>query len=160
MSTGIYILLGSNLGDKVGNVDEARRLLGHWVVIRKSSGLYQSEPWGKADQPEFINQVVEIGTSLPPLELFGVTTTIEQKMGRQRTEKWGARVIDIDLLFYHAVILDTPELTLPHPQIPYRRFTLVPLCEIERDLVHPVTHQTVDTMLKECNDPLKIVRIQ
>jgi dihydroneopterin aldolase/2-amino-4-hydroxy-6-hydroxymethyldihydropteridine diphosphokinase len=147
-----WLSLGSNLGNPREQLSEAcRRLQASGVQISKSSSMLESKPWGKTDQPDFVNQVLKVETSLGPFELLNLIHEIEDAMGRVRTELWGPRLIDVDILFYEETIMDTPQLTLPHPYVHLRRFCLELLCELEPELVHPVLKQT----MKEINEALK-----
>jgi len=157
MNQGIFLLLGSNEGDRARNLAVAAESIEKDAgIILSRSSLYQSAAWGLEQQPDFYNQVLEIASPLSPETLLRKTQEIEHAMGRVRIERWGPRLIDIDLLFYGNQIRNTPALTLPHPGIPERRFTLVPLAEIAPNLVHPVLMKTVATLLKECEDKLRV----
>lgn len=134
-------------------LSEAATLLeGRIGAIVQQSGLYETAPWGVTDQPAFLNQVLAIDTDLGPKAVLAQTQAIEKQLGRVRQEKWGARVIDIDILYYSQLILQTDTLTIPHPYLHQRRFTLVPLAEIAPDFVHPVLQKTTLELLAEVND--------
>ncbi|WP_461114851.1 2-amino-4-hydroxy-6-hydroxymethyldihydropteridine diphosphokinase [Spirosoma jeollabukense] len=149
----VFLLLGANLGDRVQTLRRAVELITERVgAVVRQSGLYETAPWGVADQPSYLNQVVAVETTLEPYVLLGQTQIIEQELGRVRLEKWGARVIDIDILYYDQLVLQTPTLTIPHPYLHQRRFTLVPLAEIAPDFVHPVLLKTTIKLLAECED--------
>lgn len=139
MKKAVYIGLGSNLGSKVKNlqnaVDEIKAVYG--INIRKISSLYSSKAWGNTKQADFVNQLIEIETEIPPMELLYILQDIEIKMGRQRKEKWGPRVIDLDIILYGNEILDSLELKIPHPYIRERLFVLVPLQEINPEIIFP-----------------------
>jgi 2-amino-4-hydroxy-6-hydroxymethyldihydropteridine diphosphokinase len=137
--SGIFIGLGSNLGDRERNLADARSRLeaDHRVRIAKASSVYRTDPWGKTDQPEFLNQVIEVETALAPLELLAAMQKIEREMGRQRAEKWGPRLIDLDLLLFYDRLIDLPDLKVPHPYLKERAFVVVPLLEIAPDLILP-----------------------
>ncbi|MBC3538684.1 2-amino-4-hydroxy-6-hydroxymethyldihydropteridine diphosphokinase [Rufibacter sediminis] len=155
--TALYLLLGSNLGDRVFYLTEAARHLEAVLgKIALKSGLYETAAWGLADQPSFLNQVLVVQTDLSPLEVLTHTQQIEQELGRIRKERWGSRVIDIDLLFYGQQVLETDELHLPHPQLHLRRFTLIPLAEVAPTLLHPVLQKTITQLLAECPDSLEV----
>ncbi|SFD29603.1 2-amino-4-hydroxy-6-hydroxymethyldihydropteridine diphosphokinase [Spirosoma endophyticum] len=148
-----FLLLGANLGDRVQTLRRAVELITERVgAVFRQSGLYETAPWGVADQPSYLNQVVAVETTLEPYVVLGQTQAIEQELGRVRLEKWGARVIDIDILYYDQLILQTDTLTIPHPYLHQRRFTLVPLTEIAPDFVHPVLLKTNLELLAECED--------
>lgn len=139
-----YIALGSNLGDKEKNLRRALLLLTQQgVEVVKASGFLQTEPYGVTDQPEFLNAVCEVRTSLAPLALLDVLLATELAMGRVRLRHWGERNIDLDLLLYGDVVMDTERLRLPHPDMQNRDFVLLPLAEIAPGVVHPVLHKTM-----------------
>ncbi len=134
-----YLSLGSNLGDRQATLDAALARLeasGH-VRIERRSSLYETEPVGYRDQPWFLNQVVEIATTLAPDALLDLARSVEQDLGRVRTTSWGPRTVDIDILLYGTETVATTRLTIPHPQLVHRRFVLVPLLEIAPDLTLP-----------------------
>lgn len=139
MSGRVYLGLGSNLGDKAENLAQAIRLLANHdkIKVTRKSSLYITAPWGKTDQDEFLNQVVEIDTKLTPLELLHVLQQIEIKLGRLRNEKWGPRVIDLDILLFGEETIALPELVIPHPHLYARLFVLIPLQEIAPQLLFP-----------------------
>lgn len=156
----VFLLLGTNLGDRVSNLKSARANIEALIgVITKSSSLYSTAPWGIANQPDFYNQVVELTTTLNPLEVLRAALAIEEQMGRVRKSKWGPRLIDIDLLFYDDKIIDSSDLTLPHPGIPNRNFTLQPLIEIAPDYIHPSLNKSLTILLQECDDKSAVERI-
>lgn len=148
--TKAYISLGSNLGDRAANLDEAVRQLSRTEGIGnlRRSGIRETEPVGRTDQPKFLNCVVEVETTLEPLELLDRCQEIERRLGRTRTRRWGPRTIDLDILLFGDVIVRTDRLTLPHPEMTRRRFVLEPLCELAPDLVLP-GGRTVRELLKE-----------
>ncbi|MEQ8202052.1 MAG: 2-amino-4-hydroxy-6-hydroxymethyldihydropteridine diphosphokinase [Syntrophomonadaceae bacterium] len=139
MYTKAYIGLGSNIGDKKANLARARFLIEglEGVRISKKSSLYETSPWGKTDQDDFINQVIEVETDLEPLELLHQLQTVEIKLGRRRQVHWGPRDIDLDVLLYGGEIIDLEELKVPHPYMMQRLFVLIPLAEIDSELVFP-----------------------
>jgi len=160
MHIPVFLLLGSNQGNSVGNLAIAREMIGQQAgKILMVSSLYKSAAWGKSEQPDFYNQVLEITSALPPETLLEKLLDIELQMGRIRIEKWGPRLIDIDLLFYGDEIRNTVALHLPHPGIPERKFTLLPLTEIAPGFVHPVIKKTITTLLAECHDPLMVEKL-
>ena len=124
--------------------------------IIRSSAIYETAPWGKYDQPSFLNQALEIETELEAIQLLEHLLSIENKLGRERREKYGARLIDIDILFFNNEIHHSPSLELPHPEIQNRRFALMPLAEIAPELVHPILNKTIIQLLKECKDELEV----
>ncbi len=146
----IYIALGSNLGDKENNLKEAlRRLTEKGITVCRVSGFISTEPYGVADQPDFLNAVAEIETDKSPAELLQVLLQTEREMGRKRIRRWGERNIDLDLLLYDDRIIDLPELKVPHPDMQNRDFVLCPLVQIAPDVMHPVLKKTAGQLLKE-----------
>ena len=142
-----YLALGSNLGDKEANLRRALELLQQrGVEVVKTSSFICTEPYGVTDQPQFLNGVCEVRTSLEPLELLQTLLEIEQEMGRVRLRHWGERNIDLDLLLYEDVVMDTPELKLPHPDMQNRDFVLLPLDEIAPELVHPILQKSIEEL--------------
>lgn len=143
MSTA-YVALGSNLGDRQQNLQTAlEHLRAKGVEVVRVSSFIETEPYGVTDQPGFINAVCEVRTELAPLELLQLLLSIEQEMGRVRLRRWGERNIDLDLLLYEGVRMETAELTLPHPDMHNRDFVLLPLAELAPELVHPVLGKTI-----------------
>lgn len=160
MNAKVFLLLGTNMGDRNNNLVNALLAIHQDAgKVYKKSSVYQTAAWGKTDQQPFYNQVIELETSLNPFQLLTTLLSIEQKMGRKRTEHWGERKIDIDILFYGDEIIETSDLIVPHPQLEYRRFTLVPLHEIAPDFVHPVLQKKVYELLEACPDKLSVVKI-
>ena len=142
-----YVALGSNLGDKEANLRKALELLQErGVEVVKTSSFICTEPYGVTDQPQFLNGVCEVRTSLVPLALLHTLLEIEQEMGRVRLRHWGERNIDLDLLLYEDVVLDTEELKLPHPDMQNRDFVLLPLAEIAPELVHPILQKSIEEL--------------
>lgn len=154
---GKYLLLGTNEGERIKNLERALRYIDKNAGrIVRLSAVYETEAWGYRAQPAFYNLVVEISTTCNPEELLDVVKTIERKMGRESREKWRQRVIDIDILYYDNEVIKSGDLTVPHPEIPNRRFTLVPLCEISASEVHPVLGKTNGELLSVTGDQLKV----
>ena len=143
-----YLSLGSNLGDRRLNLRTAiERLDSHPEIrVTQISPLYETEPVGYADQPDFLNLCIEIKTTLTPENLLKITGSTELDLGRQRDIYWGPRTLDIDILLLEGQVLDTEDLILPHPRMKERAFVLLPLADIAGDLVHPVTQQSVSDM--------------
>ena len=143
-----HVALGSNLGDKEANLRRALELLiERGVEIVKTSTFISTEPYGVTDQPTFLNGVCEVRTSLEPLALLHTLLEIEQEMGRVRLRHWGERNIDLDLLLYEDVVMDTPELKLPHPDMQNRDFVLLPLAEIAPELIHPAIGKSISELV-------------
>lgn len=152
-----YLLLGGNLGERLSYLAQAREGIVRQVgSILRSSGIYETAAWGKTDQPAFLNQVLEVQTELQPAQLLQKINNLEQELGRVRLEHWGARVIDIDILFYEDIVLQSQRLTIPHPQLHLRRFTLMPLAELVPNLMHPVLGKTIAGLLAICPDALEV----
>ena len=143
----VLIGLGSNLGDRLENLRRAQEALRAHLQILKTSRVYLTEPWGYADQPAFLNQVLLAKTDLPPHALLDAVKAIELELGRKPTFRYGPRVIDIDILAYGNLVLKTPRLTIPHPRLAERAFVLVPLAEIAPDWRHPDTGLIASEML-------------
>ncbi len=155
-----YLLTGGNEGDRFLHMQQARTnielICGQLLLV---SSIYETAPWGKTDQPDFLNQVLLINTVFSPEELLKGILSIEEKGGRKRTIKNAPRTIDIDILFYNDLILEKPGLTIPHPRIAIRRFVLEPLNEISPEFIHPVIGKTIRELLLECKDELGVKKI-
>ena len=143
----VYLGLGTNLGNRLVNLQNAVDELPPQVIVLRTSSIYESEPWGYNDQPGFLNQVLEVETGLLPGDLLEYVKQIELKLGRQPTFRYGPRLIDVDILFYGDQVIDLPALAIPHPRLPERAFMLVPLAELAPNLRHPASHKTVLEML-------------
>ncbi len=149
----VYFSLGSNLGDREAALRQAVDALGPaGIRVLRVSSVYESEPVDVRDQPWFLNLVVEAETDLFPRQLLARTQSIERKMGRVRTRPKGPRTIDIDILLYGDAVIDSSDLTVPHPRMAERRFVLEPLAELAPDLRHPVTRATVREMLAKVQE--------
>ena len=152
-----YLLTGSNLGDREQYLARARSLINEQCgTIVTASSLYETAAWGKTDQPSFLNQALEVETELDAAHLMKRVLEIEKLMGRERKEKYGPRVIDIDILLFNDEQYDLPFLKIPHPEMQNRRFALTPLAEIAGELRHPVLQKTIGQLLKECPDKLEV----
>jgi 2-amino-4-hydroxy-6-hydroxymethyldihydropteridine diphosphokinase len=152
-----YLLTGGNIGDRKQNLLHASKLISEECgVVTAKSSLYETEAWGKTDQPAFLNQALEVETKLTARQLIRRVLKIEKQMGRERYEKYSPRVIDIDILLFNNEVHNYPLLKVPHPEMQYRRFTLLPLAEIAAGWVHPVLHKTIKTLLQDCPDTLKV----
>ncbi len=152
----VYIGIGSNLGNREENCNRAIDLLVHkGIKLIKRSPLYETEPWGVKKQPRFINMAVEAETILTPEELFNTLKKIESALGRRETIRWGPRIIDLDILLYDDLVINTPELEIPHAGIKDRAFVLKPLSDIAPDKVHPVLKKSMQNLLSELDTSLR-----
>jgi len=151
-----YLLLGSNQGDKIQYLSKAILALGSIGKITHRSACYQTEAWGLTEQPAFLNQAIRLETSLGPIDLLDAILNIERELGRERKERYGPRTIDIDMLLYDQLILTSDRLTVPHPELPNRRFALTALEEIAPEVIHPGKKQTIRQLLLQCTDPLAV----
>ena len=147
--TNVLLSLGSNTGNSFENLTEAVGRLNclNSTEVVKVSSVHKTAPWGKKDQPDFLNQSVLIGTDLTVEELMQNILRIEKEMGRERTEKWGPRLIDIDIIFFGEQIVDTAGLTVPHPYANERLFVLEPSAEIAGEMVHPILKRSISELL-------------
>ena len=151
------LLIGGNLGDRNAYLDFAMSHLGKSIgSIIKRSDRYESEAWGDRANHPFLNQVVEIETTLQPNEILKGILSIEQMAERTRIERWGDRTLDIDVLFIENQIIDEENLTVPHPRLAERKFTLMPLHDIDSEFIHPVMQKSIATLLEECTDNLNV----
>lgn len=155
-SESVFILLGSNLGNRERLVNQACRMMGERCgEIMAKSRLYESEPWGFKSEHWFLNQVVQINTLLSPNELMQTLLDIEKELGRDRTtphDGYVSRPMDLDILYFGNEVVDTELVNAPHPRLYQRRFTLLPLCDLAPDFVHPVLKKTNHQLLDECQD--------
>ena len=162
-SENVFILLGSNLGDREMLINQACKMMEEKCggIVRRS-GLYESEPWGFQAEQWFLNQVVMIDTALQPDALMHTLLSIEKALGRDRTvhhDGYVSRPIDLDILYFGDKIIDTQMVNAPHPRLHQRRFTLMPLCEIAPDFVHPTLKKNNLQLLDECRDNGKIIKL-
>lgn len=155
--TTIYLGLGSNMGDRESNLEGALRMLAHKVTIGKISSVYETEPVGYSEQPWFLNLVCCGETRLGPFDLLSFAKDIEARLGRIPSFPNAPRPIDIDILFYDQEIMDTEELSIPHPRINERAFVLIPLADVALSLFHPALGKTIEVMVSELEDT-KLVR--
>ena len=153
----VFLIVGGNLGNRKKNLQTAATLIDEQVgTIIQSSKIYETEPWGLTDQPAFYNQVHLVKSKLDAETIIDTILKIEKKMGRVRTIKNAARIIDIDILFFNEEIINEPNLVIPHREIPNRRFVLMPLNEIAPLLIHPVLKKNISELLSTCKDQLKV----
>lgn len=147
------IQLGSNVGNRLQHLQVALTHIQQQVgnIVLQSS-IYETEPWGNTQQNGFLNQIIEVHTSLKPQTVLKTLLQIEETMGRVRTIKYAPRIIDLDILFVHEQVLQTEQLQIPHPQIAFRRFVLVPLAECWPNLIHPVLQKNMQQLLASCTD--------
>ena len=154
---GVYLLLGSNLGDRISYLRQASRLIGETVAtVIQASSVYETQSWGKTDEPDYLNQVLYIETDLHPGLLLEKLLGLETIIGRKREVKWGSRIIDIDILFYGDQTINEPQLVVPHPELHNRMFTLAPLNEIAPDFVHPVLQKKISDLKSELKSDLTV----
>ncbi len=153
----VYLLTGGNVGNRQDYLEHAAGEIeaGLGKIVKKSA-LYETAAWGKTDQGPFLNQALELHTGMDAVSLMKQLLSIEEKMGRRRTEKYGPRTIDIDILLFNHDIIDTDFITVPHPQLPHRMFALLPLDEIAANYLHPVLHITIRQMKNACTDTLPV----
>ena len=154
-----YLGLGSNLGDREENLRKSLSLLGDAGEITALSSIYETEPWGYADQPSFLNLVCGFRTSLSPPELLALAQEVERKLGRVRTIRYGPRTMDVDILLYGDRIVDTSDLQIPHPRIPERAFVLAPFAEIAPDIEHPTLKRPISALLADAPGRETVVKL-
>lgn len=146
-----FLGFGTNLGDRKKNLSQALNTLNDRpdLAVLRTSSIYETEPWGLADQPSFLNIVAEIATSIPPGELLERVKKLEQDMGREDGPRFGPRLIDIDILLLEDQVVDEPDLTVPHARLHERAFVLVPLAELAPELVHPVLDVSIGSLAEK-----------
>jgi 2-amino-4-hydroxy-6-hydroxymethyldihydropteridine diphosphokinase len=157
----VYLLLGSNLNNRAELLKQAADLIANQIgSVKSASSIYESEPWGFESDQYFLNQVLEIESRMTPIQLLEELLAIEKRLGRTRSRREGyqSRIIDIDILFYDTMILESDILTIPHPKLHERLFTLIPLSEISRDMVHPGLKKTIEQLVQECPDRSKVLK--
>ena len=161
MSHTAFIAIGSNLGTPKENCIEAIDIISSnpHIKITSKSSFYQTAPVGNTEQDWFINAVIKVSTQLNSDILLSALLKIESKMGRIRKEKWGPRIIDLDILFYDNLVIKKKDLTLPHPEIQRRNFVLQPLNEIEENFIHPSLNKSINNLLKESKDNSVVKKI-
>ena len=153
MSTITYLSLGGNLGNTIEIFQNSREILTKKVgKITQLSSLYQTAAWGPIPQNDFINQVIEVETKLSAQELMDVLLEIELQQGRVRQERWGPRTLDLDIIFFGEQLISTENLEIPHPRMEDRKFVLIPMVEINPNLIHPISRKSIRQILLECKD--------
>ncbi len=156
MRTG-FLLMGGNMGNRLAYLQQATKMIGETCgKIVQSSSIYETAAWGIEEQASFFNQVIVLQTTLTPENLMHQLLQIENEMGRKRDQKMGPRIIDLDILMIDELVISSGLLTLPHPALPFRRFALIPLSEIDPSLIHPVLQKTMGQLLEECTDVLDV----
>ena len=156
----VYLLLGGNLGDRQAYLKDAISHIETEVApVVKASAIYETQSWGKTDSPDYLNQVILIQTELSAQTLLQKLLNIEWVIGRTREEKWGPRIIDIDILFYGDEVIDETDLQVPHPHLHTRRFTLEPLAELAPTLIHPVLFKNILQLKNELTDSLIVKKL-
>ncbi|WP_207532807.1 2-amino-4-hydroxy-6-hydroxymethyldihydropteridine diphosphokinase [Desertivirga arenae] len=157
----VYLLLGSNMGNREQYLHEATELLIQKVgAIKQGSSLYETAPWGVDAQPEYLNQVLALVTEHSAKDVLRSALEIEKILGRERIEKWGSRVIDIDILFYSDEVIDELDLKVPHPFFHVRRFAVEPMLEIAPDFIHPLLKKSIKSIALELSDELYVQKIK
>jgi 2-amino-4-hydroxy-6-hydroxymethyldihydropteridine diphosphokinase len=158
MTNYVFLGLGTNLGNREVNLAKAQELITKSIGrIDCRSGIYETEPWGFQSDSNFLNMVISVHTDLKPADLIKKIRHIEDQLGRIRNnQQYVSRTIDIDILLYRNIVINLPELKIPHPLIQDRRFVLVPLCEIAPKMIHPVLSKTFTLLLEECRDDREV----
>jgi 2-amino-4-hydroxy-6-hydroxymethyldihydropteridine diphosphokinase len=159
--TKTYLLLGSNMGNREAFLSKALTEIDATIgKISKKSKIYQTEPWGEKEQEDFLNIAVEVETKLKPKKILEKIHEIEKLLDREETYKWGPREIDIDILLYGEEMISEVDLTIPHPFIHERKFTLIPLAEIAPELYHPIMGANIMDLLLECEDQSEVLEFR
>jgi 2-amino-4-hydroxy-6-hydroxymethyldihydropteridine diphosphokinase len=150
----VFLCIGSNLGERDNNLTRALAYVERSIGdIVRSSAIYETDPWGFKTESKFLNMVIKVKTECNPQELLGAILQIEKDLGRKRNgAHYSSRIMDIDILFYNDLVLNDPDLTIPHPLIAARKFVLVPLCEIASEYIHPDLNISISDLLNSCND--------
>ena len=153
----VYLQLGSNIGERLESLNQSIKIIAERIgnVLEKSS-VYESTPWGVENQRNFLNQVIFVKSNFDPYTILDLVLQIEKDMGRIRIEKWGERIIDIDILFIDDLIIESENLCIPHEFISKRKFVLQPMCEIAPGFIHHKLNKTISQLLEECIDEEKV----
>lgn len=155
----VFLGVGTNLGDRRANLSAAQAAVSEFVIVQKTSRVYETAPWGMTDQPDFLNQAWEVTTILPPLQLLRRLKEIETLLGRKPSVRYGPRLIDIDILLYSNLIFRSADLVIPHPRISERAFVLAPLADLEPDMVIPgMTHSVAELLGRHGKKGIKEIK--
>ena len=158
MPTIAYIGIGSNVGDREANCRQAIEFLAEAGRVIAASSLYCTEPVGYRSQEDFINAVAALETERSPVDLLAICQAIEDRLERKRTVRWGPRTADLDILLYGDLVMNLPQLVIPHPQMAARRFVLEPLAEIAPGVMHPALRQTIEQLLRDLRPGHRVVK--
>ncbi len=161
MKEGIFLSLGANIGNPLAQLKQATEAIEHHLgAVVESSRYYLTEPWGNPDQDDFYNQVIKVDTKLNPLAVLQHALQIEKNMGRKRTEDWGPRVIDIDVLFYNQLVIDSDILKIPHPNLHNRNFILIPFLDIAPEFIHPIFKISIEELYQQSTDEQEVMLVE
>jgi 2-amino-4-hydroxy-6-hydroxymethyldihydropteridine diphosphokinase len=154
--TQVFIGLGTNLEDRIANISRAVAMFSKYGNIESMSSVYETEPEGLEEQPDYLNCVIKAVVEVDAVKLLAILKKIEKEMGRKRGKRNGPRLIDLDLLFYSSQVINMPDLKVPHPRLEERAFVLVPMVEIARGFVHPVLHKSMLQLLTELESASRV----
>ena len=156
-----YLHLGSNKGDRTSYLSNAiKQITAKIGQVTDQSAIYQTEPWGKKDQDEFLNMAIKVESNLVPEDALNAAKKIETDMGSEKKEKWGPRIIDIDILYCNDLIMEKDNLVIPHPHIYERNFVLIPLMEIAGDFIDPVKEMSIEDIFDLCKDESEVLMFE